>query len=308
MAGRDFWHDGSDDILWRNAVTGEAGVWNMRAGSPVWQSFGYLDPAWSRAGSGDINGDGWVDLTWQRALPPGPDAAEVEVLAWGMAAGGILGDRDLFTYTATQTQPSAATGRLFVADRVDVTGDTRADLLELTESAAGTRITIHSMDRRGVVNEIAYDVGNFTFLTAADFTGDGTADILWRGADGETGIWIMRFGIPVGWVGFGKVDSAWGVAGTGDLTGDGVDDIIWQRGERFGFWDIDAGGTEARWTELGTVSGWSLTGIGDYDGDGTDDLLWRNSSTGEIGYWDMEGGAIAGWHSLGTVAAAWTAA
>ncbi|MBX9592744.1 MAG: hypothetical protein K2X46_00160 [Roseomonas sp.] len=243
MAGRDFWHDGSDDILWRNAVTGEAGVWNMRAGSPAWQSFGYLDTAWSRAGSGDINGDGWVDLTWQRALPPGPDAAEVEVLAWGMAAGGILGDRDLFT-----------------------------------------------------------------FLAAADFTGDGTADILWRGADGETGIWIMRFGIPVGWAGFGKVDAAWGVAGTGDLTGDGGEDIIWQRGDRFGFWDIDAAGTEARWTELGIVPGWSLTGSGDHDGDGTDDLLWRNASTGEVGYWDMRGGAIAGWHSFGSVASVWTAA
>ena len=42
-------------------------------------------------------------------------------------------------------------------------------------------------------------------------------------------------------------------------------------------------------------------GIGDVDGDGKSDIVWRNSSTGQVYLWIMNGISIANQINLGTV-------
>jgi hypothetical protein len=51
-------------------------------------------------------------------------------------------------------------------------------------------------------------------------------------------------------------------------------------------------------------SAYSVVGAGDFYGTGTADILFRNNATGDMGFDQMTGGSIAGWHSLGGSAAA----
>ena len=78
---------------------------------------------------------------------------------------------------------------------------------------------------------------------------------------------------------------------------------------RIGFWDFDQRGRDAvdvSWTEIGTVeAGWQVQEASDYDGNGTDDILWRHSGSGEVGFWSMQGGHIAGWTPLGFIPPEW---
>ena len=64
----DFNKDGKSDILWQNASTGQASVWEMDGtsligGGPVTPSPG---PAWKAIGAGDFTGGGFAnDILWQ---------------------------------------------------------------------------------------------------------------------------------------------------------------------------------------------------------------------------------------------------
>jgi hypothetical protein len=39
----------------------------------------------------------------------------------------------------------------------------------------------------------------------------------------------------------------------------------------------------------GVDSAWFIKGIGDLDGDGDADLIWRNTTTGDVAVWLMDG-------------------
>lgn len=61
----DFNGDGTTDVLWRQGVTGELGIWSMANGAPyAWHSFGVIPGNWVVARTGDFNGDGHADLLW----------------------------------------------------------------------------------------------------------------------------------------------------------------------------------------------------------------------------------------------------
>ena len=58
---------------------------------------------------------------------------------------------------------------------------------------------------------------------------------------------------------------------------------------------------------MGTVpTAWSIADTGDFDGDGKGDILWRNTSTGQVAIWFMNGTALSSAMVVGTVPTDWT--
>jgi FG-GAP repeat len=53
-------------------------------------------------------------------------------------------------------------------------------------------------------------------------------------------------------------------------------------------------------------SNWSIALTGDFNGDGKTDILWRDSSTGTVVIWFMNGVQVASTASLGAVGTDWT--
>jgi serralysin len=326
MARRDFSQDGSSDILWRRGATGDFGWWDMDHGHASWVPVGIIGTEWHLAGTGDYARDGVPDLLWNREGPVvtisgvPPNRRSTDHLAWwDMQAGGGRAYHDFFDYA---DDINALLGRAFFTvvrdlaaqDALDFNGDGRSDILMLRgENDRGwTSVEISLVAADGSVTQTAPNSWGWNFAAAADFTADGTSDILWRQGSYGVGLWSFRDGAPIAWTDLGSSEILPGfeVVATGDVTGDGGADAVWWNPliRYCGLWDIEArsGSPTAQWIDIGVVPGtWSPAGVGDYTGDGTEDLLWRDAVSGEVGFWAMREGQIMGWQSLGTVPLDW---
>ncbi len=132
-----------------------------------------------------------------------------------------------------------------------------------------------------------------------DLNGDGEDDILWRNQkDGTIAYWIMQGGAIVqSATSSYKVPASW-QATLADFNNDDRADIFWrnkQTGET-AVWLTNSTGlgfSSAAPLSPGVPSGWDPT-LGDFNGkDGKKDILWRNSQTGEVAIWLMDGTRIA---------------
>jgi hypothetical protein len=146
---------------------------------------------------------------------------------------------------------------------------------------------------------------HWTVLGAADFDGDGNADILWR--DGNAlAIWRMHDGAFLQDQYPGSVANGTVFQGLGDFNGDGRADILWRR-QTFAF-DPQNGMLEISFGGFAVAPGpayqnattnslpspanpaYEIIGIGDVDHDGRDDLIWRDAShNGYISIWLLDG-------------------
>jgi hypothetical protein len=92
----DFNGDGKSDILWRNAATGEIGVWDSAPGTTVsftFQDLATVSSAWAVQQVGDFNGDGRADILWR-------NSATGDTYLWDSAGGAVS-----FTPQDGGTQP-----------------------------------------------------------------------------------------------------------------------------------------------------------------------------------------------------------
>jgi hypothetical protein len=140
-------------------------------------------------------------------------------------------------------------------------------------------------------------------------------DIFWQNTDGQASIWEMNAGSLVGG---GAVSPnpgpSWTEIGTGDFNKDGQSDILWQNAYgQASIWEMN-GNTLIGGGPVTPSPGpsWKAIGTGDFTDDGfSDDILWRNTSSGQVSIWEMNGNTLIGggpvspnpgpaWKAIGT--------
>ena len=193
--------DGIVDVLWR-LPNGSIEVLLIN-GCNAPQTVALVataDPSWSLAGIGDFDGDGHSDLLWRNS--------NGDVVVWQVGNNA----------TVTQTTLAAGTYAGWSVSAVaDFDGDGKSDIL--WRDAGGNNTALWLMD--GVQHTVAsvapvsptvfaaadaiftsgFEYGAqsapalssaWTILGAADFNGDGRADVLLADIQGDTAIWQMQ--------------------------------------------------------------------------------------------------------------------
>jgi alpha-tubulin suppressor-like RCC1 family protein len=211
------------------------------------------------------------------------------VLAWGIGSRGELGNGAPFqgfrpfpgpVLSAPGIDPFVAkVGTDAQQPRVDLGADLKSDVLWYQPSTNAAYLWGMS-GKSSFGHTVGLASGGWTLAGTGDFDGDGTADILWRHADGSNYAWFMD-GPTVHAHGYLPAAAAsWTVLAVNDFTGDGRADILWR----------NADGSIAVWEMYGTAIGralamgnlspgtWSLAATGDLNGDGRADLVWRDTA------------------------------
>jgi hypothetical protein len=133
-----------------------------------------------------------------------------------------------------------------------------------------------------------------------DVNGDGRPDVLWRHtSSGQLYAWFMdgtvrssaSFLTPSA-----VASSSWQIRGLADFDGDGKGDILWHNSSTGALyvWFMD-GPNQSSGAFLTPASvpntSWRVQGVADLSGDVKPDILWRNTSTGQLYAWFMDGTA-----------------
>ncbi|WP_207538944.1 S8 family serine peptidase [Sabulicella rubraurantiaca] len=195
-----------------------------------------------------------------------------------------------------------------MARPTDFTGDGYGDLLFRNGDGAMQIWRLHGDGLQGAAGfspNGASIAATDTLVTTGDWSGDGRADILWRGVDGA-----LRFTVSLAdsWttVDLGVVEG-WAVRALADLDGDGRADLVWQHETGFlagwtateiGFLTLEGG------VPAGLGTGWEWLAAADATGDGRADQIFC-APAGEVFLWACEGLAITDTLFLGTRGADW---
>lgn len=240
-----------------------------------------------RAPRSDFDGDGQSDIVLQNT--------NGEVAQWQMYGLRIAGRVIASPGTAWQ-----------VAESGDFNGDGKVDLL--LQNAAGDVAQWH-LDGFTILGGrvIASPGSAWKIRATGDLDGDGKDDIILPDSStGDVAAWLMDGTTIVRGGLVGQPGSSWKAIAAGDFQGDGSSGLLLQ----------DGNGRVQVWPSLyftlnpGTVVGdpgptWVAVAAGDYNGDGKSDILLRNSTTGEIAQWQMNGAQIISAAVIAAPGTAW---
>jgi hypothetical protein len=218
--------DGRLDLLWQHQGDGRISAWLMNGlhlleGALLSPSSQVSETTWKIAGTGDLDGDGHVDLVWQ-------NIADGRVSAWLMTG---LTRREGTLLSVPQVNDL----QWRIRSVGDLDGDGRADLLWQHEGNGG--IAVWWMNGLNVIEGTLLNPSQVTDLSwkivgTADFDGDGRRDLVWHHqGDGRIAVWFMNgTSLLAGTLTSpGQVpDLNWKIRGVGDLDGDGHPDLLWQ--------------------------------------------------------------------------------
>jgi hypothetical protein len=243
---------GYSDLLWQHQTTGEISIWEMRGNSVISTqplgSPGIADTSWKIAGSGDLNGDGYADIVWQKT--------DGYVAAWLTRGTAVIATAMLSSPYVGPNWKIRAVG--------DVNGDGKADIIWQHDTDGSLAVWL--MNGAKVTSTLMLSVPtmpdpNWTIVGAGDINRDGKADIIWQNqATGGLGAWLMNgatvimtqnLSVPF------MTDLTWKIRGVGDLNGDGYADLIWQNvvtGD-LGVWYLNG------FTVIGQTSLYTSTGV-----------------------------------------------
>jgi hypothetical protein len=327
----DFDQDGSADIVWHHALTGEVQIWFMNGSNLVRRAT--LDARdggptmatapWRLAGTGDFNRDGNADLLWHNNLTG-------DVVAWYLRGSSRVGGG--YVSSSNGAVPRARDPWNVVA-AADFNQDYGADIVWHNRQTGQTRIWF--MNGTTLASYVDVDANRdggghlvrapWSIVGAGDYNGDFDTDLLWHNdATGEVQIWYLNRASRIGRAtvdanrdgGGALVGKPWQIVPrfsrlvASDFDQDGSSDVLWRDTQgQTAIWFM-SGGTLAGQAYPGGVDPgltWKIQGSGDFDGDGHADVLWR-AVNGQTAIWFMRGGTIAGQAYPGGVdpGGAWT--
>ncbi|MBW4443333.1 MAG: DUF4347 domain-containing protein [Plectolyngbya sp. WJT66-NPBG17] len=280
----DFNGDGYADIVWRDQVRGDVGVWLMN-GTNIFDAAVVVPGVplnWTIQNVGDFNNDGKADLLWRDQISGG-------VVVWLMNDTQIL--------DAKFTVPSVPLNWT-VQNVGDFNNDGKTDLLWRDRISGGVVVWLMNdtqiLDAKFTVPSVPL---NWTIQNVGDFNNDGKTDLLWRDqVGGGVVVWLMDGtqilnaavtvpGVPLNWT----------IQNVGDFNNDGKTDILWrdQVGGSVVVWLMDGTALlDANVTVPGVPLNWTIQNVGDFNNDGKTDILWRDQVGGGAAIWLINGTAL----------------
>ncbi len=104
-------------------------------------------------------------------------------------------------------------------------------------------------------------------------------------------------------------DISWNVAGVGDFDGDGDGraGMMWRQGSTgsVAIWLMNGSNITSsndatyQGNKITPDASWSIVEAGDFNGDGKTDLLWRQTGSGTLAEWLMDGSQISSSQLIG---------
>ena len=213
----DFNADGHADLVWRNPSNGDVNIWLLNAAGTGLQSavyIGAVNTDYHIEAVGDFNGDGKDDIVW-RGQTSG------QVVVWLMNGATVQGVLSLGG--VVNTYKIEAMG--------DLNGDGKSDLVWRGQIDGAVIVWLTNAAGNGVASSTFVSTVNTTYkiVSAVDMTGDGDADILWRGTvDGSVLVWTMSGATVTNVTVLGNVATTSTIEAVADLNGDGRADLVWR--------------------------------------------------------------------------------
>jgi len=249
----------------------------------------------------NFGGNGLSGVLWRQATS--------EILVQWSMNGPVITASQLNTYLGTPIQPDASWNELGTAD---FNGDGKTDILWQHNDGA---LAIWSMNGSVISNggfvtsqgQTVHLGPSWSLAGTGDFNGDGNADMLWRNSNGSLAEWLMNgttitaSQAPTFQGSAVSPDSSWSVIAAGDFNGDGMTDLLWRQSGTGALMEWMMNGSQITSSQAVSFQGkplttpdasWSLVEIGDFNGDGKSDALWRQSTTGALSEWLMNGSQV----------------
>lgn len=266
------------DLILDNASFDLTAYWIMNGAAVQRYSGTFSRPAgYVRVASGDLNGDGKLDMVWARA-------ADRQLLLW-QGDGLGFGSVPIRDYSPDWAVTGAG----------DIDGDGKSDLL-LANAASGA-IAYWVMNGAVPVrySGVFAQPAGYSQVATGDFNGDGRLDIVWARTSDRTLLLWAGDGTGFTQQAIRDYSEGWAVTGAGDIDGDGKSDLLLTHA---------AAGATAYWIMNGAVptrysgvfaqpTGYTRAATGDYNGDGKLDLVWVRGSDRSVLMWLGDGNGFA---------------
>lgn len=273
--------NGSDSVGYTvapNAGLARTGTINV-AGQNHTVSQGGYQPTSRRL---DFNEDGHTDIVWQNRTTG-------ELALWRM--------NGLTVTASTPLQPGRVSDTGWkVVGSSDFNGDGYSDLVwqHDTGYVAVWLMRGDTMMRGELITSRPISDTAWRIVAVGDLDGNSWPDLLWQHASGAISVWYMR-GLQMlsGELIGNNRNPLWRVVGADDFNGDGRLDLVLRNsaeGENL-FWLLNDRTILASQGLSPNVANldWEIVGTGDHNADARPDLLWRNSRSGELVVWLMNG-------------------